>query len=210
VEGQGDDVACIGSGGGMAGCPGGDALLPTQDEKNKIPDGVLDNGYSVARSVVDVLDRRIAIGLKNIIQVSTQLSKETAQGVRSNTKRLVQVHRYHVVIPSFWPSSRPYPSTWMPSWIHARMQSSSSSPWCPRPGSPLALQKRKALAASQRRSKPVCRFTSLLPERVVGNSASDTAESLLQVLDVFLIGGGHLVDLVWRVSVLQVMMTSLG
>jgi hypothetical protein len=36
----------------------------------------------------------------------------------------------------------------------------------------------------------------LLPERVVGNSASDTAESLLQVLDVFLIGGGHLVDLV--------------
>jgi hypothetical protein len=60
----------------------------------------------------------------------------------------------------------------------------------------------RALAPSEGRSELVCRFTSLLSERVVGGSACYVAESLLQVLDVFLIRGGDLVDLVWRVSVM--------
>jgi hypothetical protein len=41
----------------------------------------------------------------------------------------------------------------------------------------------------------------LLSDWVLGDSAHCIAEGLLQVLDIFLIGRGDLVDLVWRVSV---------
>jgi hypothetical protein len=50
----------------------------------------------------------------------------------------------------------------------------------------------------------------LLSDRVLSDSAHYIAEGLLQVLDIFLIGRGDLVDLVWRVSVLQAMTTVLG
>jgi hypothetical protein len=56
-------------------------------------------------------------------------------------------------------------------------------------------------ATGEGRRKLVTEFTSLLSKRVLGDSANSSAEALLELLDVLLIGRWDLVDLVWSMSV---------
>jgi glutamyl-tRNA reductase len=65
-------------------------------------------------------------------------------------------------------------------------------------GSPLALYTRR-LATSEGRSQTIRSFTASFTQRVVGSTACEIAETLLDLLDVLLVGCGDLADLVWKV-----------
>jgi len=71
----------------------------------------------------------------------------------------------------------------------------------PRLGSPLGLYKKEALATGERRCESISAFTSLLSNGVLHGATREVADALLEVLDVFLVGGGELVDLVCEVLV---------
>lgn len=61
--------------------------------------------------------------------------------------------------------------------------------------------KEEALATGERGCESISAFTSLLSNGVLHGAAREIADALLEVLDVFLVGSGELVDLVWEVSV---------
>lgn len=92
-------------------------------------------------------------------------------------------------------SPRPPPSPSASLSIPAQVQSSSSPARYPRPGSPLALHSEQALATSQRAREAVSKFTRGLAQRVIDGAACDVADAFLELLDVFLVGGGNVVDL---------------
>jgi hypothetical protein len=60
---------------------------------------------------------------------------------------------------------------------------------------------KEALATGKRRCESISAFTSLLSNGVLHGTTREVADALLEVLDVFLVGGGELVDLVWNMSV---------
>jgi len=61
--------------------------------------------------------------------------------------------------------------------------------------------KEEPLATGERRCESISAFTSLLSNGVLHGATREVADALLEVLDVFLVGGGELVDLVWKMSV---------
>ena len=71
----------------------------------------------------------------------------------------------------------------------------------PRPGTLSGLDKEETLATGKRRRESVSGFTSLFADGVLHSATREVADALLEILDVFLVGGGELVDLVWRMSV---------
>jgi hypothetical protein len=73
MEGQRGDAAYIGTGGRMAGCISGNALFPAQDAENKFSDRVLGNCPGVAGSLVDVLERKTAFGLRGSSRPGTDV-----------------------------------------------------------------------------------------------------------------------------------------
>lgn len=128
-----------------------------------------------------------------------QYCKRPPKGTQSNMKKTTEavpvylIFRHYAVTASFRP---PYVSPCPSSSKPARVQSWSSSEPSPKLGSPLELHRQRTSATGQRRCQSVCGFTSLFSDRILHGSACEVADALLELLDVFLVGGGDLVDLV--------------
>jgi hypothetical protein len=99
------------------------------------------------------------------------------------------------------PFSLPRLSRSSPSSTHAQEESWRSPPRYPTLGSQLVLPHIR-LATGERTSQIVRCFTSGFSERVVRDAADGIAEALLELHDIFLVGGGDLGDLVCGVLAL--------
>lgn len=95
----------------------------------------------------------------------------------------------HVRVPPS-DNSAPSPSSLGPK--HSWTGSSRT----PKLGWPFELHKEEALATGKRRCESISGFTSLLSDGVLHSTAREIADALLEVLDVFLVGGGEFIDLV--------------
>jgi hypothetical protein len=107
MEGQRGDAAYIGTGGRVARCISGDALFPAQDAENKFSDRVLGDCPGVAGSLVEVLERKTAFGLRGCNRPGTDVTLYRSQRNyprkqhRVSDPTLNASHMYIVIMSSF-------------------------------------------------------------------------------------------------------------